>query len=70
VLPEHGVELVEIERLADGQTFISATRVREALARLEFDLLAPLVPEPTLAFLRSPDGLALAATLRQASTGS
>ena len=63
VLPQFGVALVEIERRADGAGPISATRVRAALARRDFEVLRPLVPEPTLAYLRSAEGLALAERL-------
>lgn len=63
VMPEHGVELVEIERTAGPEGFISATRVREALARGDLEAAAAMVPPPTLAFLRSPDGAALGVRL-------
>ena len=63
VLPEYGVALVEIPRRKDERGFISATRVRDALARGDFDKVAALVPRPTLAFLRSPEGAAIAAAL-------
>jgi [citrate (pro-3S)-lyase] ligase len=63
VLPEYGVALVEIPRRKDEHGFISATRVRDALARRDFDNLAALVPRPTLAFLRSAEGAAIAAVL-------
>jgi [citrate (pro-3S)-lyase] ligase len=53
VLPEYGVELVEIERArgADGG-FVSATRVRAALASADWESVARLVPPTTLAILR------------------
>lgn len=70
VLPDFGLALVEIERRAEGGVPISATTVRAALARRDFDALRRLVPEPTLAYLRSADGLALAARLRGTPGGT
>ena len=70
VLPEYGVALVEIPRREDESGFISASRVRDALARGGFDNLAALVPGPTLAFLRSPEGASIAAKLASPATRS
>jgi [citrate (pro-3S)-lyase] ligase len=69
VLPEYGVALVEIPRRRDDGGFISATRVREALARGDLDTLATLVPAPTLAFLRSPEGASIAGKLASSPRG-
>ena len=63
LLPPHGIELVTVERCATADGFVSATRVRSALARGALDDLAALVPPATLAFLRSPEGLAIAGRL-------
>jgi len=70
LLPQHGIELVEIRRLGSGDSFVSATRVREAMERGLFDELAALVPAPTLAFLKSPEGRAIAARLASSAAGS
>ena len=70
VLPQYGVALVEIERRAGDDGPISATRVRAALARRDFDALRRMVPEPTLAYLRSAEGLALAERLGGAAGGT
>ncbi len=105
VLPQHGVDLVEVERLreperddgerqdpraADGpgpdatagapegadddrtilpasESYISATKVRAALARREYETLRRWVPETTFAYLRSPEGLSIAERLAAAS---
>lgn len=69
VLPQYGVALVEIERLKGDEGPISATRVRTALARRDFDALRRMVPEPTLAYLRSAEGTALAEKLAAAAGG-
>jgi [citrate (pro-3S)-lyase] ligase len=52
VLPEYGIDLVEIPRAPDGDGFISATRVRAALAAGDFATVERLVPPCTLAYLR------------------
>jgi [citrate (pro-3S)-lyase] ligase len=63
VLPSYGIGLVEIRRAADGDRFISATDVRQAMAAGDDRMLERLVPPSTLAFLRSPAGRAIANTL-------
>jgi [citrate (pro-3S)-lyase] ligase len=63
VLPQYGIELVEVERAARGGRFISATDVRAALAAGDLAAVAGLVPPTTLAFLQSPEGAAIARTL-------
>ena len=56
VLPEYGVELVEVERAKDAEgAFVSATRVRAAYAAGDMETVARLVPATTLAILRAGD---------------
>ncbi len=62
-LPEYGVDLVEVRRASAGGRFISATTVRDALARGDREELARLVPPATLAFLLSEAGQAIAQRL-------
>ena len=52
VLPEYGVTLEEIPRLGDANGFISATRVRAALADGRLDEVAWMLPETTAEYLR------------------
>lgn len=54
ILPEYGIEFVEIPRAADVQrgTVISASRVRELLEKKDFDSIRPLVPESTFHYLK------------------
>jgi len=59
VLPAYGIKVVVIERKRSGQAAISASRVRELLARGEVGALAELVPATTLAFLRSDEASAI-----------
>jgi [citrate (pro-3S)-lyase] ligase len=65
VLPAYRVGLVEFPRAEgpDGSGFISASKVRAALARGDLDALRPWVPEGTLEYLQSDEGRAVAATL-------
>jgi [citrate (pro-3S)-lyase] ligase len=53
LLPPYGITLTEVERLRAGGEVISASRVRETLARDDRGALELLVPESTLAFLDS-----------------
>jgi [citrate (pro-3S)-lyase] ligase len=50
-----------------GEAYISATKVRAALARRDFDALRWLVPGTTMAYLLSPEGLEIADRLAAAS---
>jgi [citrate (pro-3S)-lyase] ligase len=70
VLPSHGVELVELPRTSgdgagDGGP-ISASRVRAALARGDFESARRWVPDSTMEYLRSAEGAAVAAKLAAA----
>jgi [citrate (pro-3S)-lyase] ligase len=60
LLPLYGIDLVEVRRAADGDDFISATRVRAALAAGDFDTIERQVPPCTLAYLRSSASSAIA----------
>ncbi len=51
VLPRYGVEFQEIPRKTFDGEFISASSVREALLRGDFDKIKKLVPESTLNYL-------------------
>lgn len=53
ILPVYGIDVVEVERKRTAAGAISASRVRDALRDDDLDSLAGLVPETTLAFLRS-----------------
>ena len=67
VLPEYGIGLVEIQRTRDGDRFISATTVRQALAAGDWGAIERSVPPATLAYLRSTEGQAIAERLRRDS---
>ena len=52
ILPRHGVDFCEIPRKNFGDEPISASKVREALKRGDFDKIKNLVPASTLLYLR------------------
>jgi [citrate (pro-3S)-lyase] ligase len=65
VLPQHGLALEVVQRIADGRGAISASRVRDALAAGDLEGARHLVPETTMAFLRSPEGAPIVESLRR-----
>jgi [citrate (pro-3S)-lyase] ligase len=66
VLPKYGIELVEIPRIESGETAISASRVRAALAEgTDPAELEPLLPPATLAYLKSERGAEVIAKLKK-----
>jgi len=52
ILPRYGVEFREIPRKTLGDEVISASSVRAALKRGDFDKIKQLVPDTTLLYLR------------------
>ena len=56
ILPAFGIKVTELERTGAWEATISASRVREQLARGEAEGLAALVPESTRQFLLSREG--------------
>lgn len=53
LLPEYGIEFVEIPRREISGDSISASRVRKLLANRDFEVLNQLVPQSTLDYLVS-----------------
>lgn len=66
LLPGYGIELVEIERKRAAGGVISASVVRDLIARRDTARLADYLPACTLAFLASDAGQAIARQLIQA----
>ncbi len=54
-LPEKGIELVELPRLEQGDTAISATAVRKLIREGRWVDIRPLVPEATFAYFSAPE---------------
>ena len=65
ILPEYGIEVVEIPRKQLDGLEISASRVRACLKEGDFDAIGQMVPPSTLRFLRSERGQQIAEKLRQ-----
>jgi [citrate (pro-3S)-lyase] ligase len=53
ILPEHGCEVVEIPRLEESGSAVSASRVRKLFKERNFEEIKKIVPEATLKFLSS-----------------
>ena len=53
LLPEYGVQVVEIPRLCDGEGAVSASRVRASLANGEYTVAAALTPPTTHPYLKT-----------------
>ena len=53
MLPNYGIEFMEIPRLEQAQQVISASRVRSLLQENDFEAIAKLVPNTTLEFLKA-----------------
>ncbi len=51
-LPHHGIELMQISRKEVGETPVSASAVRAALERKDWDTVKQLVPKTTLDYLQ------------------
>ena len=64
-LPQHGVQVVEIPRIAVGAQAISASRVRALAAEQRYEEIRPLVPETTYRFLLSPQGREIATRIAE-----
>lgn len=65
ILPEYGIEVVEIPRKQLDGLEISASRVRACLKAGDFETIEQMVPPSTLRFLRSERGQQIAEKLRQ-----
>lgn len=68
VLPQYGVEVIEIPRKeADGQA-ISASRVRQYLAESDWMLLEKIVPKTTFDFLKSSKAKSIIEQIKQSKS--
>lgn len=54
LLPQYGIELIEIQRIETLQGVISASLVRALILDQNYELLEKLVPKSTLDFIKSP----------------
>ncbi len=58
-LPQSGIELIEIPRIEEQGVPISASLIRDLLAKQDMAAVAALVPPTTLAYLRSEKGASI-----------
>ncbi len=65
ILPDKGIEVVEIPRKEVEGTAVSASRIREALVKEEWEDLEKQVPPATLAYLKSEAGMKIVQKLRE-----
>ncbi|OLR63366.1 hypothetical protein [Peptoniphilus porci] len=56
ILPNYGVELVEIERLKSDEEVISASKVRKLLKEKKFQEAYKYLPAATIKALKSDEG--------------
>ena len=52
ILPEYGIETVEIERKRNGETPVSASEVRRLMEKEKYEAVRELVPETVYQYLR------------------
>lgn len=64
ILPEHGVDVVEVERTAHNDRAISASEVRRRIAAGDVDSTVELVPESTYRYLVSDEAAPIRAQLQ------
>lgn len=65
ILPKYGIEVVEIERKRQDDLQISASTVRDCMAKGDYETIANLVPKTTLDYLLSEDGKEIARKLAE-----
>ncbi len=54
ILPQHGIDVLEMPRISVQGNAVSASRVRKLLRQEEWEEIRALVPDTTYQFLRSP----------------
>lgn len=65
LLPAAGIAFTEFPRIRSGDAVISASRVRKAFLREQWDNIREMVPPTTLDYLQSPEALELRDSLRE-----
>ena len=66
LLPERGIRFVEIPRRAEEGQTVSASAVRRAIRDGRMEEMRAMVPQTTWDFFQSPQGQAVAETIRRA----
>lgn len=68
LLPEYGIQLVELSRVERGSLPISASYVRSCMAKGNLEAIRSLVPDSTYAYICSEEGQRLAQKLAAGET--
>ncbi|NMM62178.1 [citrate (pro-3S)-lyase] ligase [Clostridium sp. P21] len=68
VMPDYGVELIEIERKSYEGNYISASKVRELIKNDQMDQIKKIVPEITWKFLNSNKGKEIREKIRKSNS--
>lgn len=68
LLPDYGIELVELVRKESGGTAISASFVRKCMANGDYETIKMIVPESTYRYICSEEGRQLAEKLAAQET--
>lgn len=70
LLPQYGIELVELPRKEQDHTAISASLVRKCMMEADWETIQTLVPETTYRYIVSEEGRALAKSFAEQNTKS
>lgn len=68
ILPNYGIEVIEIPRLEKDNIAISASRVRELLKKEDFDGLRNIVPQTTYDYLVSDEAKQIVERIKKADS--
>jgi [citrate (pro-3S)-lyase] ligase len=68
LLPQKGIQVVEVPRLKIGVEAVSASRVRELIKRGEVEKTRELVPESTYSYLVSPEAREVIERIKRSSS--
>lgn len=68
LLPQFGVEVIQMARISADETAISASRVRELLRQGDWDTVERLVPPTTYEFLRSSEAVPILEKIRNSQS--
>lgn len=68
ILPQHGIELKQMERIMTGDKVISASTVRELIKKDEWEKMRELVPETTYEYLVSSEATEVIRRIRESES--
>lgn len=68
IMPQYGVELIEIERKKYDEQYISASKVRELIKNNRIEEVKNIVPKVTWQFLNSQDGREIVERIKRSNS--